>query len=212
VAPPPVVVAPPAHPSPQPRPSPRPPPPPPVLAPPAPRNFGEEKAQRKIELAAADERNAVGAGEVGYYLDVLQGRLKQRLGTDTGVARRGELIVVVLPTSASFPVGETALPPGLRSKLAPLSQVLVEYRRVLVSVYVHADASVLGASNPRLAQQRARVVAAYLGGAGVDPRRVLLAPAAPMRPAATGGAAANGGRSRIEFQLEPVLRPRARAD
>jgi outer membrane protein OmpA-like peptidoglycan-associated protein len=94
---------------------------------------------------------------------------------------------------------------------APVSQVLLEDRRVLVCVFVHADASEMGASNPRLAQQRARVVAAYLGGAGIDPRRVLMAPAAPARPAATGGAAGNGGRSRIEIQLEPVLRPRARS-
>jgi outer membrane protein OmpA-like peptidoglycan-associated protein len=148
---------------------------------------------------------------VGYYLDVLLGRLKQRLGTDTGIARHGEHIVVVLPATAAFPVGETALPPALRSKLLPLSQVLVEYRRVLVSVYVRADASVVGASNPRLAQQRARVIAAYLGGAGIDPRRILMAPVAPARPAATGSAAANGGRSRIEIELEPVLRPRARS-
>jgi outer membrane protein OmpA-like peptidoglycan-associated protein len=183
------------------------PPKPPVVTPPPPaRNFAQEKARRKLELAA-DEGNSVGASEVGYYLDVLLGRLKQRLGSDTGVARHGQHIVVVLPASAGFPVGGSALTPALRSKLTPLAQVLVEYRRVLVSVYVRADASVIGASNPRLAEQRTKVVAAYLGGAGLDPRRVLGAPPAPPRP---GVASPGGGSGRIEIQLEPVLRPRAR--
>ncbi|MEO8161890.1 MAG: OmpA family protein, partial [Arenimonas sp.] len=192
---------------------PRPPVAPPVAAPvlapmPAARNFGEEKARRRLELAA-DPRNTVGSAEVGYYLDVLLGRLKQALGPETGIARRGPHIVVVLPASAGFPVGSTQLAPGLRAKLAPLAQALVEFRRVLVSVYVHADASVIGASNPRLSEQRAQVIAAYLGGAGLNPRRVLLAPPGPGKPSVTPDG--TGGRTRIEIDLEPILRPGARA-
>ena len=203
--------APPPEPPPVVRPAPsvqHPTPKPPVATPPpAARNFGQEKARRKLELGD-EENNSVGAGEVGYYLDVLVGRLRQRLGTDTSVVRQGQRIVVQLPGSAAFPVGGMALTPVLRGKLAALSQVLVEYRRVLVAVYVRSDASVIGASNPRLAEQRAKVLGAYLGGAGIDPRRVLLAPPAAPRPGAAPPGAA--GRSRIEIELEPVIRPRAR--
>ena len=190
---------PPVHPTP-------PPPKPPVVVPPPPaRNFGEEKARRKLELAA-DENSSVGAGEVGYYLDVLVGRLRQRLGADTSVVRQGQRVVVQLPASAGFPVGGPSLTPALRTKMAALSQVLIEYRRVLVAVYVSSDASVIGATNPRLAEQRAKVLAAYLGGAGIDPRRVLLAPPAAPRPGAAPPAA-----GRVQVELEPVLRPRGRA-
>jgi outer membrane protein OmpA-like peptidoglycan-associated protein len=181
-----------------------------VVQPPPPvRNFAQEKAARKLQLAAADPRNAVAPAEVGYYLDVLVGRLKQVLGAETGVARRGEHVVVVLPASAAFPIGGSALTPALRAKLLPMARALVEYRRVLVSVQVRADASVIGASNPRLAEQRAQVIAAYLGGAGIDPRRILTAPAGPSRPAPNQPG--NGGRTRIEIQLEPVLGGGARA-
>jgi len=204
--PPPVEPAPVTRPSPPPGPRPAPPTPRPPEATPTPpaRNFGQEKARRKLELSA-EEANSVGASEVGYYLDVLLGRLKQRMGPGAQVMRQDQRIVVLLPPEANFPVGETALPQALRAQLAPLSQVLVEYRRVLVSVYVRPDASVVGASNPRLSEQRATVVAAYLGGAGIDPRRVLLAPPAAPRP----GTAL--GRNRIEIELEPVMRPRARS-
>jgi outer membrane protein OmpA-like peptidoglycan-associated protein len=205
---PPAEPAPVVHPTPPPVQRPAPPKPPVVVPPPPARNFGQEKARRKLELAN-EEGSSVGAGEVGYYLDVLLGRLKQRLGPDTSVVRQGQRIVVQLPASAAFPVGGTALTPALRSKLAALSQALIEYRRVLVSVYVRSDASVIGASNPRLAEQRAKVLAAYFGGAGIDPRRVLLAPSAAPRPGAARPGAA--GRSRIEVELEPVVRPRARA-
>lgn len=205
---PPVEVTRPVPPPPRPTPPATPPEQAPVVAPlPPARNFSQEKARRKLELAG-DERNTVGAGEVGYYLDVLLGKLKQGLGSDTGMTRRGQHIVIVLPASAAFPVGGTQLPAGLRAKLAPLARTLVEYRRVLVSVYVRADASVIGAHNPRLAEQRAQVIAAYLGGAGIDPRRVLLAPPPPGRPALANPGTA--GRSRIEIILEPVLRPSER--
>jgi outer membrane protein OmpA-like peptidoglycan-associated protein len=207
--PPPPVVAP--RPTPPPsvvRPAP-PPNPPPVQAPAPPsRNFAQEKAARKLQLAAADPRNAIAVSEVGYYLDVLVGRLKQGLGPETGIARHGEHVVVVLPPGAAFPVGGSALTPALRAKLAPLARALVEYRRVLISVQVRADASVIGASNPRLAEQRAQVIAAYLGGAGIDARRILTAPAGPGRPAPNRPG--NGGRTRVEIQLEPVLRAAAR--
>jgi outer membrane protein OmpA-like peptidoglycan-associated protein len=79
---------------------------------------------------------------------------------------------------------------------------------MLVSVHVRADASVIGATNPRLAEQRAQVIAAYLGGAGVDPKRVLLAPSGPSRPGVAGPS--TGSRTRIEIDLEPVLRPSQR--
>jgi len=208
--PPPQPLPPVVHPTPPPVTHPTPPPPkPPVVVPPPPaRNFGQEKARRKLELGA-EETSSVGAGEVGYYLDVLLGRLKQRLGPDTSVVRQGQRIVVQLPASAAFPVGGDGLTPPLRSKMAALSQVLIEYRRVLIAVYVRADASVIGASNPRLAEQRATVLAAYLGGAGIDPRRVLLAPPAAPRPGAAPPGAASRGR--IEIELEPVLRPRVRS-
>ena len=205
---------PPSEPPPVGRPAPPPvthplPPKPPVATPPPPaRNFGEEKSRRKLELAAV-ENGSVGAAEVGYYLDVLVGRLKQRLGPEASVVRQGQRVVVRLPASAGFPVGATSLSPALRTKLAALSQVLLEYRRVLVAVYIRSDASVIGASNPRLAEQRAQVLAAYLGGAGIDPRRVLLAPPATARPGVAAPGAA--GRSRIEIELEPVLRPNTRA-
>ncbi|MEO7246239.1 MAG: OmpA family protein [Rubrivivax sp.] len=189
------------------RPSPR--PTQPVVTPaPAQRNFAREKAARKLQLAAADPRNAVATSEVGYYLDVLVGRLKQALGSDTGVARHGQHVVVVLPASAGFGVGASALSPTLRGKLGPLARALLEYRRVLVSIQVRADASVIGASNPRLADQRAQVIAAYLGGAGVAARRILLAPAGPNRPVSDRPGA--GGRTRIEIELEPILSPSPR--
>jgi outer membrane protein OmpA-like peptidoglycan-associated protein len=208
-SPPPVVAPRPTPPAPVVRPTP-PPTPPPVVAPAPPtRNFAQEKAARKLQLAAADPRNAVAVSEVGYYLDVLVGRLKQGLGPETGIARHGEHVVVVLPAAAAFPVGGSALTPALRAKLAPLARALVEYRRVLISVQVRADASVIGASNPRLAEQRAQVIAAYLGGAGIDARRILIAPVGPGRPAPNQPA--NRGRTRIEVQLEPVMRAGSRA-
>ncbi len=198
----PVVVAPtPARPS---------PPPTPVVAPAPvlpPRNFDQEKARRKAELAR-NPQGSLAPAEVGYYLDVLLGRIKQHTGKSLVATRQGQRIVITLPARSGFDVGSVALTPGLRQSLSPLSRVLVEYRRVLVSVRVSADQSIIGANNPRLTDQRSQAIHKYLIAAGVPANRLLIAPAPLNRTApAKPGIVARG---RIDIELEPVVRLAAR--
>ena len=47
-------------------------------------------------------RNALGPTDVGYYMDVLQGRLTQEIGKDGRIERRGDSIVLLLPAGFDY--------------------------------------------------------------------------------------------------------------
>ena len=178
---------------------------PPPVAPP--RNFDQEKARMRAALAK-NPQDSLAPTEVGYYLDVLLGRIKQSAGRDIGAVRQNQKLVIVLPARAGFAVGSVDVGPGLQPSLAALVRVLVEYRRVLVVVRVRPDQSVIGASNPRLTEQRGSAIAKALADAGISPQRIAIAPAAPSHPAV-----AKPGilpRARIQFELEPIVRLTAR--
>ena len=172
----------------------------------APANHEQEKNKIKL-LLSKSSRDSLPASEVGYYMDVLQGRVKQKIGTTQGVgmARSDDRIVIVMRGSSGFETGGAQISPGIRQFLAPLSKVLVEYRMTLVSIRIRADNS--GPNNSQLTEQRSQAVARYLMEAGVSKKRMVVVSvgsrgAAPVNPASVN-------RARIELQLEPIVRAAA---
>lgn len=115
-------------------------------------------------------RDALSATDVGYYMDVLQGRLTQDLGRDARIERRGDSIVLWLPSS--FDVDSARLNGAGRQTLRPLAEILIEYRRTLVAVQVRGADSEAQGPNPRLASDRAGALSRYLTAAGLAGRRL----------------------------------------
>ena len=172
----------------------------------APANHEQEKNKIKL-LLSKSSRDSLPVSEVGYYMDVLQGRVKQKIGKTQGVgmARSDDRIVIVMRGSSGFETGDAQISPGIRQFLAPLSKVLVEYRMTLVSIRIRADNS--GLNNPQLTEQRSQAVARYLMEAGVSKKRMVVVSvgkrgAAPANPTSVNHA-------RIELQLEPIVRAAA---
>ena len=73
----------------------------------------------------------------------------------------------------------------------------------MVSVQARAEDSDTQALKPQLAEQRALAVAHYLTSAGVAHKRIVIADFA-RAPAATGS---SENRTRLELQIEPIVRP-----
>jgi outer membrane protein OmpA-like peptidoglycan-associated protein len=157
-----------------------------------PPSYEQEKSRTKSALAT-NIGESLAASDVGYYMDVLQGRLKQVSGKNIGIVRQGDRIVLNLSGRSGFDAGSTQINAGIRDTLGPVTKVLVEYRKTLVSVQTHADGVGAPAVNPQLAEQRAQALARYLADAGVSDKRIVAA-----------GAGAET-RARIELQLEPVV-------
>ena len=157
---------------------------------------------------ARNPQDSLAPTEVGYYLDVLLGRIKQSLGREIGAVRQNQKLLIVLPARAGFAVGSVDVGPELKQSISALAHALVEYRRVLVVVRVRPDQSVIGASNPRLTEQRAEAIAQALADAGISPQRIAVAPATLSRPAVAKPGIVP--RARIQFELEPIVRLAAR--
>lgn len=157
------------------------------------RNYEAEKERIKQSLAK-NGRDALAPSDVGYYLDVLQGRLKQVAGKGIGISRQGERIVVDISNRATFDSSGTQISADFRSVLTPLSKVLVEYRMTVVAVRVRSDEAAARANHPRLAEQRAQALARQLVGAGIASNRIIIADTDPEH------------RARIELQVEPIVR------
>jgi outer membrane protein OmpA-like peptidoglycan-associated protein len=166
----------------------------------------QEQDKKRIKQALAkNNRDSLASSDVGYYMDVLQGRLTQMAGNNVGVDRHGDRIVLDLSSRSGFETGSAQINPGFREILTPLSKVLVEYRMTLVSVHVGTDDAGTQATSP-LAALRAQAVAHYLAKTGVAGKRIVIVivRSDPVELSAAKTKPAN--RALVELQLEPIVR------
>lgn len=129
-------------------------------------------AQSKVPQHASLARkptDGLAPGEVGYYMDVLHGRLRQIGNSQFGLAHEGSRIVVTLIGNGS---DGTPIEPSLPSQLTTLAKVLAEYTKTLVSVQAEAGGD--SGKSRRCAALAARklnsggVVAKHIAVVGVD--------------------------------------------
>lgn len=162
-------------------PRPQSPPPPPLPARtahsvPAPRTRARvPQTPQTPQAPAAVSGESLAPADVGYYMDVLQGRLRQAVGKGVAVGRQGNRIVLDLTSRIAFGPGGIQLGAGDHAIIASLARVLVEYRMTELSVRVRAADPATHAIDPRLSQQRAQAIGNDLAGAGVAPGRIAVA-------------------------------------
>ncbi len=168
-----------------------------------PHNEQQDKDRIKLALAK-NSHDSLDPAEVGYYMDVLQGRLKQLGGKDFGVGRQADYIVLDMSFQPGFDKGSAQLDSSVRDALKPLSKVLVEYRMTLVSVQVRADDSATQPVKPGLAERRAQALAHALVEAGIPGKRVVIAGLNPGDQTPTNSRPE--GQLRVEMRLEPIVR------
>lgn len=156
----------------------------------------DQKNHIKAGLAK-NSREALAAADVGYYMDVLQGRLKQNAGKDLRVERRGDHIALEF-FNVDFDAGSARLTPTFGDALATVAAALKEYRNTLVTVTLRGDDPPAPADDPQLGAKRAQALAHSLVMSGVIARRIVIA-ASPQTPADAGN------RGRLELELEPIV-------
>jgi outer membrane protein OmpA-like peptidoglycan-associated protein len=159
----------------------------------------EEQDKNRIKLALAkSSHDALTPAQVGYYMDVLHGRLKQVAGV--AVDRHDERIILNL--SLRFKTGGAKLDAGMHEILTQLSNVLVEYHMTMVSVHMDAGAVDDPSASPALMGQRAQALAHYLTKAGVAGKRIVIAGSASRR-SLPGDAGED--RAHVQLQIEPIV-------
>lgn len=187
----------------------------PLPVPPAPKPTPEvAPAARAADAARERERALIARGErmpreeVGYYMDVLEARLRQVSVSGLRVLRSGEVITLILPAGLSFDVNSAQLSTAGRDALGSLARVLADYRLTMIALQGHSDASGDAVANQRLSEQRAMSVAREFVARGINGDRMLVTGYGSERP--LGGNNTPEGREmnrRVEIRLTPLTAP-----
>jgi outer membrane protein OmpA-like peptidoglycan-associated protein len=151
---------------------------------------------------------ALAGGGVGYYMDVQEAKLRQRLeGTGVSVTRIGDNITLNMPSNITFALNSADLNAQFFNALNGVAMVLKEYDKTLIEVAGHTDSSGSAQYNQSLSERRAQAVAGYLASQGVKQQRLMTVGAGETHPVASNdteqGRAAN---RRVEITIVPVTK------
>lgn len=171
-----------------------------------PKRAGEQVAERTQELASRDELRLPRA-EAGYYMDVQEAQLRQRLrGRPVDIFRDADSLLIRVSGNAAFRTGSSELGPGLRELLTTVAEVLGEYRKTLVIVNSHTDQSGDTELNQRLSEARALAVSRFLAEHGIAPDRLAAVGHGESKPLSRfAGSAGPKLNRRLELRLQLLV-------
>jgi len=151
---------------------------------------------------------ALAGGGVGYYMDVQEKKLRDRLaGTGVSVTRMGDNITLNMPSNITFALNSADLNAQFFNALDGVSMVLKEYDKTVVEVAGHTDSSGSDQYNQALSERRAQAVAGYLSSHAVKTQRLITIGAGEAHPMASNDT--EQGRSanrRVELTIVPVTK------
>jgi len=151
---------------------------------------------------------ALAGGGVGYYMDVQEKKLRDRMaGTGVTVTRMGDNITLNMPSNITFALNSADLNQQFFNALDGVSMVLKEYDKTVIEVAGHTDSSGSDQYNQALSERRAQAVAGYLGSHGVKTQRLITIGAGEGHPVASNDT--EQGRSanrRVELTIVPVTK------
>ena len=116
---------------------------------------------------------AVAGGLVGQYMDRQEQELRRRTeGTGVVVERRGDELVLTMPSGITFAHDRFDVQPQFQPVLNEVASTLQAYPSTMIDVYGHTDSTGSAEYNQGLSERRANAVSAYLVARGVQPVRI----------------------------------------
>ncbi len=163
-----------------------------------------KKDRGKGALIGAAAGAALGGG-VGYYMDVQEAKLRQKMqGTGVSVTRSGDNIILNMPNNVTFDSSQANLKPAGANTLTGVAMVLKEYPKTAVNVVGYTDSTGGQALNMKLSQQRAESVASALITQGVAANRIRTSGMGPANPVASNSTEEGKAQNRrVEITLSP---------
>ncbi len=164
-----------------------------------------DRAQRALLGAGI---GAIAGGGAGYYMDVQEAKLRQKLeGTGVRVARNGNDIDLVMPGDVTFETNSASLNSNFFQVLDSVALVLNEYKSTLVTVAGYTDSTGSAEYNQKLSERRASTVALYLQSRGVAKERLAAIGNGENKPVAGNNTAEGRARNRrVEITLDPITK------
>ncbi|WP_444678881.1 OmpA family protein [Halomonas sp. E19] len=162
-------------------------------------------SRRDRALIGAAVGAAAGAG-IGAYMDRQEEQLRESMrGTGVDVDRRGDDIVLNMPSGVTFGFDSSELTMNARNALNDVAAVLTQYTDTRVNIAGHTDSTGSADYNQRLSERRAQAVGNYLAQSGVARQRLYMTGYGMSQPVASN--ATEEGRAqnrRVEITLSPI--------
>jgi outer membrane protein OmpA-like peptidoglycan-associated protein len=148
---------------------------------------------------------AIAGGGVGYYMDVQEAKLRQKLqGTGVSVTRNGDNITLNMPGNVTFATNSADLNSQFFPVLDSVALVLKEYDKTVVEVAGHTDNTGGKQLNQGLSERRASTVSNYLTSRGTNGKRFIVVGAADNHPIASNATPEGRAQNRrVELTIVP---------
>ena len=148
---------------------------------------------------------AIAGGGIGYYMDVQEAKLRQKLqGTGVSVTRQGNNITLNMPGNITFASNSADLNSRFFTVLDSVGIVFKEYDKTVIEVAGHTDNRGTNEFNQSLSERRASTVANYLSGRGIDSKRFIIVGAGETHPIASNATAQGQQQNRrVELTIVP---------
>lgn len=166
------------------------------------------KGHRAEAALIAGGIGAIAGGGAGYYMDVQEAKLRQKLeGTGVRVSRDGNNIHLIMPGDVTFETNSADLNSRFFEVLNSVAIVLQEYKSTLVTVAGYTDSTGSPGYNQKLSERRASTVALYLHGRGVAQERLAAVGYGEQHPVTGNNTAEERARNRrVEITLDPITK------
>lgn len=163
------------------------------------------RRDRTEKIVGAGIGGLAGAG-IGAYMDRQERQLRERTaGTDVQVIRRGDDLVLNIPSGITFAYDSANVQPQFQRTLDQVASTLAEYNQTYIDVYGHTDSTGSDAYNQTLSERRATSVADYLSGRGVQQARIGTRGYGETQPvAANDTAEGQAANRRVEIKIVPI--------
>ena len=149
---------------------------------------------------------ALAGGAIGAYMDRQEQELRrQTAGTGVQIERRGDELVLTMPSGITFAFDRFDLQPQFRPTLDKVAEVLGDYPQTMIDIYGHTDSVGSEAYNQTLSENRSRAVANYLSMQGVHQVRMATLGYGETQPIADNGTeSGRAANRRVEIRIVPV--------
>jgi outer membrane protein OmpA-like peptidoglycan-associated protein len=167
---------------------------------------GDDARERRQRALIGAGVGALAGTAIGAYQDKQERELRESLaGTGVDVVRKGDDIVLNMPSNITFGFDSAELNPSFFSVLDRVANVANQNGQTMLEVAGHTDSVGSDAYNDQLSQRRAQAVANYLSSRGVSSNRLMTVGGGERYPVASNETEAGRAQNRrVEISVMPV--------
>jgi outer membrane protein OmpA-like peptidoglycan-associated protein len=162
--------------------------------------------RNRTEMIVGAGIGALAGGAIGAYMDKQERDLRAKTaGTGVDVVRKGDEILLNIPSGVTFATNSYAIQPQFQTTLNDVASTLASYNQTYIDVYGHTDSTGNDSINLPLSQNRAQAVSNYLSSRGVASARIGTRGFGASQPIASNATVEGRQQNRrVEIKIVPV--------